>query len=52
MHPLSINGNRHVGAQHRLIMASADTFKIFLGGLGVAPPEAVGFLQSKGIKVP
>jgi len=50
MHPLTISGNRHVGAQHKFIMA--DSFKRISGGPGVQPPEAVRFLQSKGINIP
>ena len=42
MHPLTISGNRHVGAQHRF---KADSFKRISGGLGLQPTEA-------GIKTP
>ena len=47
MHPLTISDNRHMGVQHRFIMA--DSFKRISG---VRPPEAVRFFQSKGFKVP
>ena len=35
MHPLTISGNRHVGAQRRFIMA--DSFKRISGGRGATP---------------
>jgi len=47
MHPLTISGNRYIGAQHRFIMA--DSFIRISGGPGVQP---LRFLQSKGIEIP
>jgi len=37
MHPLTIGGNRHLGAQHRFTMA--DSFKRISGGSGCNPQK-------------
>ena len=41
MHPLTISGNMHMGAQHKFIMA--DNFKRISGGGGATPRSCADF---------